>query len=167
MLVHAWKENIMECETLLAAVAERYGEILGDNLAGIYVHGSIAIGCFHWESSDIDFLAVVENPVPQRAKLQILEALEQLRAQAPPKGFEMSVALARYCRDFVYPTPYELHFSANWLGRYLESPLLLANDDVKLDSDLAAPFTVIKKRGIAVRQADIRDFRRCPRVGLS
>ncbi|WP_161567304.1 hypothetical protein [Acidilutibacter cellobiosedens] len=36
-----------------------YQTILGDNLVGIYVHGSIAFGCFHEEKSDIDFIAVI------------------------------------------------------------------------------------------------------------
>ncbi|MBF0777492.1 nucleotidyltransferase domain-containing protein [Streptococcus cuniculi] len=35
---------------------------VGSNLVGIYVHGSLAYGCFSWEQSDIDFLVVVKSP---------------------------------------------------------------------------------------------------------
>jgi streptomycin 3"-adenylyltransferase len=76
--------------------------------------------------------------------------LEDLREQAPPKGFEMSVVLERYCKKFVYPTPYELHFSNDCLKQYLENPLLLCNDDPKTDYDLAAHFTVITNAGVVL-----------------
>lgn len=36
-------------------------EILGDNLTGIYLHGSAAMGGFNDWKSDIDFLVVVET----------------------------------------------------------------------------------------------------------
>lgn len=135
---------------LLQQIAARYVRILGDTLTGIYVHGSIAFGCFVWEHSDIDFLVVVRRPVSVQTKLALLAALERLRPAAPQKGLEMSVVLEEHCRHFVYPTPYELHFSNAWLGRYLENPLLLCGDDEKADPDLAAHFTVIKHTGIAL-----------------
>lgn len=45
----------MEYQEILRKIATAYTKILQDNLAGIYVHGSIAFGCFHWSKSDIDF----------------------------------------------------------------------------------------------------------------
>ncbi|MDR0767033.1 MAG: DUF4111 domain-containing protein [Methanosarcinales archaeon] len=124
--------------------------MLCKNLIGIYVHGSIAFGCFNRERSDIDFIVVVKSPVSEQVKLQLLQVLEDLREQAPPKGFEMSVVLERYCKKFVYPTPYELHFSNDCLKQYLENPLLLCNDDPKTDYDLAAHFTVITNAGVVL-----------------
>lgn len=62
----------------------------------------------------------------------------------------MSVVLERYCKKFVYPTPYELHFSNDCLKQYLENPLLLCNDDPKTDYDLAAHFTVITNAGVVL-----------------
>ncbi len=35
--------------------------ILYDNLIGIYLHGSLAMGCYNEKKSDIDLLVVVEN----------------------------------------------------------------------------------------------------------
>ena len=135
-------------EDLLEQIYQRYREILGDNLTGIYVHGSIALGCFEWSRSDIDFIVMVKMPLHQQEKLQLLQVLEDLRPQAPPKGFEMSVVLEEYCRNFVYPTPYELHFSPAWLEMYLADPLGLCDDKLKTDYDLAAHFTIINKAGM-------------------
>ena len=36
---------------LLEAVVREYRRILGRNLAGIYLHGSAAFGCFRWQTS--------------------------------------------------------------------------------------------------------------------
>ena len=120
------------------------------NLVGIYIHGSIAFQCFNWDKSDIDFIVVVDHGISQQIKLDLLNVLENLRSQAPIKGFEMSVVLKRFCTDFEYPTPYELHFSNSWLTRYLENPFELCTDDFKTDPDLAAHFTVIKQVGIVL-----------------
>jgi streptomycin 3"-adenylyltransferase len=58
----------------------------------------------------------------------------------------MSVVLKEHCKNFIYPTPYELHFSnACRMNRYLENPLMLCN--VATDYDSAAHFTVIKNAG--------------------
>ena len=53
----------MEYQEILRKIATAYTKILQDNLAGIYVHGSIAFGCFHWSKSDIDFLVVDRKSV--------------------------------------------------------------------------------------------------------
>ena len=144
----------MDYNQLLAIISKRYSKILDRNLVSIYIHGSIAFQCFNWEKSDIDFIVVVNDVLSQQAKLDLLQVLEELRCQGPQKGFEMSVVIKSYCKDFKYPTPYELHFSNGWLERYLQNPLLLCNNDVKSDYDLAAHFTVITNvsRGRGYRQ---------------
>ena len=151
----------MEYTSLLTAISDRYHKLLGENLVGIYIHGSIAFGCFNWERSDIDFIAVVNAPLHQEVKLQLLHTLEALRPQAPPKGFEMSVVLAQHCKNFAHPTPYELHFSNDWLPRYLEDPLQLCTDDTDVDYDLAAHFTVIKTVGIVLHGKPISEVFGC------
>ena len=140
----------MEYRKILSVISKKYNEILCNNLIGIYVHGSIAFRCFSWDRSDIDFIVIIENPISQQIKLQLLHILEDLSKQAPEKGFEMSIVLKRYSKHFLYPTPYELHFSNNWrLDRYLKNPTLL-NDEVRTDYDLAAHFMVINNVGVVL-----------------
>ena len=62
----------------------------------------------------------------------------------------MSVVLRRYCRDFVYPTPFELHFSNMHRDAYARDPHGFADAMRGTDPDLAAHFTVILHRGIAL-----------------
>lgn len=137
----------MDVQLLLQFLQRRYSAILGENLVGIYIHGSIAFGCFRWETSDIDLAVVVDSAIDAPTKLRLLEVLANLLPQAPPKGFGMSVVLKGNCLRFTYPTPYELHFSNQWLHTYRTDSLTICGDEVKTDPDLAAHFTVIRHVG--------------------
>ena len=101
----------MKISEILSNIENSYKEILGDNLTGIYVHGSLAFGCFRWEKSDIDFLVVVKNSPSLTEKTAMMKVLLELDPYCPAKGLEMSVVLEDVCKNFTYPTPYELHFS--------------------------------------------------------
>lgn len=132
---------------ILDRIKTEYSRILKDNLVGIYVHGSIAFGCFSWEKSDIDFIAVIKYPLAHSEKEALIRMILELDPVCPPKGIEMSVVLESVCRPFIYPTPFELHFSnahkrqfQNDLSGYCEK---LQGEDI----DLAAHFTVIRTCG--------------------
>ena len=93
----------MNYEPLLQIISDRYSEILGDNLVGIYVHGSIAFQCFRWDNSDIDFIVVVNRELSQQTKHGLLSVLGEMQNQAPEKGFEMSVVEVKFCKHFEHP----------------------------------------------------------------
>lgn len=132
---------------LLEKIKISYRAILCPKLVGIYVHGSLAFGCFRWESSDIDFVVVVSELLSQSEKEALLSALLELDAYAPPKGFEMSVVLEGVCNSFLYPTPFELHFSNTHKDRCREDLSQYCQTMNGTDKDLAAHFTVIHHVG--------------------
>jgi streptomycin 3"-adenylyltransferase len=144
------------CE-ILSAIAEAYKAVLGDNMVGIYVHGSIAFGCFRFSKSDIDFLAVVKDRPSQAQKEALIGTLLRLHPVAPPKGFEMSVVLLENCRRFVYPTPFELHFSNTHLKRAKEDLAEYCRTMNGVDHDLAAHFTVVKQVGVPLCGSPVED----------
>ena len=123
---------------------------LGENLVGVYLHGSAAMGCFHPKLSDLDFIVIVEEGVPDEDKLIFLQELAGLNAQAPAKGIEMSIVRREFCAPFVYPTPFELHFSGMHLNWFRENPEDYVAKMKGTDKDLAAHFTILKKRGITL-----------------
>ncbi len=134
-------------ETVLRAFVRRSREILKENLAGIYLHGSAVMGCFHPAKSDIDLIVVIREKIPGDVKRAFMEMTVELNRLAPPKGIEMSVVLGSVCDPFVYPTPYELHFSVSHLARFQSDPDAYVRQMNGTDRDLAAHFTVIRKRG--------------------
>ncbi len=121
--------------------------ILGDNLTGIYLHGSAVMGCFNEKKSDIDLLVVVKNDIPTDLKKQYLAMIYELNKEAPEKGIEMSVVKESVCDPFVYLTPLELHFSVGHLDWYRSDPDGYAEKMNGTDKDLAAHFTIIFHRG--------------------
>jgi len=135
---------------ILDAVRVSYQRILKDKLTGIYVHGSLAFGCFRWDSSDIDFLVVVEQPLTQPEKELLIQTLLELDCYAPPKGFEMSVVLRSDCSPFADPTPYELHYSNAHRTNYQRDLTGTCRALQGFDPDLAAHMTVVQSVGIVL-----------------
>lgn len=132
---------------ILSKIKESYQTILGEKLVGIYVHGSIAFECFVWNKSDIDFIVVVNEKLSTHEKEALIGELLMLDKDCPPKGLEMSVVLGSVCNPFVYPTPYELHFSNSHKAGFQEDLAGYAQKMNGIDKDLAAHFTVIRTVG--------------------
>lgn len=139
-----------DARALLDEVAAEYREILKENLVGIYEHGSLSFGCFSWAVSDIDFLAVVRRELRQEEKEALIRALLKRRECAPQKGFEMSVVLSEHLKPFVYPTPFELHYSEYHLNAVMEDLSAYCARMHGCDRDLAAHCTVIRAKGRTV-----------------
>ena len=144
-------------QSVLDRFVRQSREILGDNLVGIYLHGSAAMGCFHAQRSDIDLLAVVRDGLSDEIKRRYMDMVAMLNRQAPAKGLELSVVRAAVCNPFVYPTPFELHFSIMHLEWYLSNPEDYIEKMRGTDRDLAAHFTIIYHRGMALYGKDIRE----------
>lgn len=142
---------------LLAIIKREYSTILRKKLVGIYVHGSIAFGCFNWARSDIDFLVVVSVPLTQVEKESLISVLLKLENSAPQKGFEMSVVQESVCKPFVYPTPYELHFSNSYIESYKADLSAQCRNLNGTDNDLAAHFTVTRAVGFPLCGKPVSD----------
>lgn len=134
-------------DTLLNRFVEQSKEILQDNLTGIYLHGSAVMGCFNPAKSDIDLIVVVNEPLSDDAKKRYMDMVVKLNTSGPAKGIEMSIVTREACNPFAYPTPFELHFSAMHLDWYRENPDDYIQKMKGCDKDIAAHFTIIRKRG--------------------
>lgn len=132
-------------------------EILGDNLTGIYLHGSAAMGCFNDWKSDIDFLVVVEDELSFEDKLRYMDMVVELNASAPPKGIELSIIRRSVCKPFIYPTPFDLHFSIAHLEWYQRNPRDYVLKMKGTDRDLAAHIKIIYHRGLCLWGNEIQD----------
>ena len=137
----------LEAYNLINSFVEQSKDILKENLVGIYLHGSLAMGCFNPQKSDIDLIIVVNEPLSDSIKKEYLDMVVEHNAKAPKKGIEMSVVLRKACKPFIYPIPFELHFSAGYLDWYKKDPDDYIREMKGTDKDLAAHFTIINKRG--------------------
>lgn len=135
-----------EINLLIEKVNQSLKEILQNNLVGVYYHGSLRLGGYNSNISDVDLIIVIYRKMNRSVKKAICEFFLRNRDLFPKKGFEFSVVLKKYCKSFIYPTPYELHLSEAWIDRYQEEPELVLNDNEKVDYDLASHFHVLKNK---------------------
>ena len=146
-----------QTESLLKGFTEESQSILKDDLVGIYLHGSAVMGCFNPQKSDVDLIIVVARPLSDPVKRAFMDMTVKYNALGPAKGIEMSIVLKDVCKPFVYPTPYELHFSAGHLNWFRNDPDDYIRRMNGTDKDLAAHFTIINNRGKCIYGPPIKD----------
>lgn len=135
---------------ILDGIVSKSKKIIEEKLVGIYLHGSMAMGCFHSDKSDIDVIMVIEEDISDTQKIMLMRQIVYLNQQAPPKGLEISIVKREYCNPFIYPTPFELHFSPMHLPWFKENPQDYVEKMKGEDIDLAAHFTIIRNYGVVL-----------------
>lgn len=136
---------------------EAAGRAFAGSLAGVYLHGSAAMGCYNPAVSDLDFIVVVDGPVTDARRRAFMEAVVDLDARAPGKGVEMSVVTRDACERFAHPAPFELHWSRMHAAWYARDPADYLAKMRGTDGDLAAHFTVLRGRGVRLWGAPIAE----------
>ncbi|HID56657.1 TPA: DUF4111 domain-containing protein [Candidatus Poribacteria bacterium] len=125
-------------------------EILKDNLVGLYLHGSLAMGCFNPKLSDLDLLAVTKRRMSLEEKREIIQLL--LRSSGSPSPIEISFLSHADLNPWRYPTPFDLHYSEEWRDQYIEQlqsgEWRSWNEERLEDEDLAAHITIAINSGI-------------------
>jgi hypothetical protein len=119
---------------------------LKGNLVAIYLHGSIAMGCFNPRAGDIDLLAVSKGTIARSARRAIVNCL--LRASSRPVPVEATFVSRAQLRHWRYPTPFEIHFSESWRRKYTSGlNRTLARLARVRDVDLAIQIPTARQRG--------------------
>lgn len=125
---------------------------LNDNLVGIYLHGSLAMGSFNPDQSDIDLLVITNERIPADIKRNLIQNLLQL--SGVPHPIEVSFLTMNHIRPWKFPTPYDLHYSEMWRKRYINEFTIPQwekwENIIHLDIDLAAHITITYHRGISL-----------------
>ncbi|MEJ9217350.1 DUF4111 domain-containing protein [Paenibacillus glucanolyticus] len=146
----------MDTPLVLNRVAGLFKEELGGNLVGIYLHGSLAMGCFNPDTSDVDLLLVVRDKLTREQMRRLAKNIINLHDTMPnQQGLELSLVLESSLQNFVYPPPFEFHYSAFHRERYLTDNEYVCGGFE--DADLAAHYTVIYHRGIALYGKPVRE----------
>ena len=81
----------MEYQFILDKIVNTSKKIFGEELTGIYLHGSLAMGCFHPDKSDIDLILVIKDSVSDGQKRRLMDILVELNETGPRKGLEFSM----------------------------------------------------------------------------
>lgn len=143
-------------DTLIRAQVERYvadvRTMLGDELIGVYLHGSLAMGCFNPAQSDLDLLVITRTPMSLATKRTIADHL--VRASRQPAPIEVSFLALATLTLWRHPPSFDFHYSEMWRDAYIRD---LAGEGwrawdagEKRDPDLSAHIMVARRRGIAL-----------------
>jgi streptomycin 3"-adenylyltransferase len=125
---------------------------LGDNLTGVYLHGSLAMGCFNPARSDIDLLVITQSVLADSAQDIVRLVLD---CSGNPHPFELSFVQDSYLHPWQYPTPFNFHFSEDWREKTVHlldthQWFSWAGSQASTDPDLAAHITITRARGICL-----------------
>jgi streptomycin 3"-adenylyltransferase len=133
----------------LIRIAGVLGDLLGDKLTGLYVHGSLATGAYHRERSDIDLIGVVSRKLTPHEREAAARTLVQLSDARPVRGdIEVSIVQERYARAFEHPMPYEVHYSSAYHELIRRGRFDYAQD--RTNVDLAANIVELRERGVTL-----------------
>jgi len=143
-----WDDCPAPVRELVLSILARYRDIIADNLLGFYLHGSLAMGCFSPSVSDVDFLAIVRRPLGIAQKKAVISFLLSQSESRPVADVEMSIVREECLRDFVYPTPFELHYSIDHYQRYRNGQVDFSVQ--ACDEDLAAHFVIARRFGVCL-----------------
>lgn len=146
----------------LADLSNQVQAILKQNLAGIYIHGAIAMQCFKPSNSDIDILIVIEDKLPLDLYPALYNSFNSLATQYQQK-LELSIIQREALVNFVHPTPFELHFSETYNKFDKDNPPDL--DVVRTDADLAGHFVITRQFGMVLYGESVQQvFPEIPRA---
>lgn len=142
--------NNLDVWAFVYLLAKDIHSILGENLTGLYVHGSLVLGGFSTASSDIDLIGITEAPLAKEDAFKLKTLL--LAYSMHPYPVEISFLNTGHLIGWEHPSAFDFHFSEQWRNHFeLAMP---TSDDFTFqnikDEDLAAHLTVVNHKGICI-----------------
>ncbi|GHO89321.1 aminoglycoside adenylyltransferase domain-containing protein [Dictyobacter formicarum] len=112
--------NWINCSKVVKAevktVLTEFQQLLGENLLGIYLGGSLAAGGFNPERSDINLLVVTAREVEAENRRKIIELL--LRVSRAPAPLDITFVVEQAIHNLPQPLPIEWHYDERLREHY-------------------------------------------------
>lgn len=131
----------------LGEVVERLCGILGAELVGVYLGGSLALGGYDERRSDVDIAVVTRCSVARPTKEAIVESLRHDSLACPARGLELVVYTAETAGAATGGAGYELNLNT---GRAMPFHVSYAPGDGEAEHWYALDRAVIRDRGRAL-----------------
>jgi predicted nucleotidyltransferase len=133
--------------------------ILDGDLVGVYLHGSLVLGCFNPQQSDVDVIAVTKRSLTEEHRRLLGEVAlgssgPYERPRRYPYPLELSVLTEAQLRPWRYPTRFDFHYGESQRERFDAGEFQRA---FPADHDFAAHITLLRKAGIALSGPAIAD----------
>lgn len=159
MTLYNWDNCPATVYTQVSAIESLCKNYLKDSFIGMYVHGSLSLGQFNNEISDIDIIVVVSSKIEVNTRFSIIKELLDISNQ--PIAIEISFMTADVLTNWTYPPLFELHYSEGWRSQCTKA---VSEEDTSMwentyeDPELACHLTLVKKKGIHIYGEKIEDI---------
>lgn len=159
MAQYSWNDCPDDVHLQVEHLSYRVFQLLPGNVTGVYLHGSLATGCFNPERSDIDLLVITHSPTPAEVKPALARLLLELSRHPAP--VEIHFIRGSQLRPWRYPTPFDFHYSEGWRDRF-EAELRSGSwhscmDPGQVDEDLGAHVMITRQRGVCLYGRGIQE----------
>jgi predicted nucleotidyltransferase len=138
MVQYKWPQVTKTIKVEVQTLETELRSLLGKNLLGIYLHGSLAQGGFQPARSDIDVIVASEQGIDPAKQRPIVEML--LRLSKAPIPLDIYFLAKSAIFPFQQPLPYDLHYNERLRERY---QVMLRRDDWQNDLDQRDPMLSI------------------------
>src|SRR2546423_3402407 len=144
-----WSQCDPDIRDFVLRISAQLAERLGRLLVGVYLHGSLASGCYRRPKSDVDLLAVVRGRLDRDLRRDVARALVRLSDARPTTAdMDVHVVAQRYLDPFAPDAPIEAHYSEERREGLRRGEVEVGSDAP--DPDLAAVCTAARERGISL-----------------
>lgn len=100
-----------EIREYLISTRQAFEQILGGNLVGLYLCGSLVQSDFRADRSDIDLLGVVANELDETSRIELSARLAHDTSAVPARGLETVLFTEHTAQHPVSELPYEFAIS--------------------------------------------------------
>ncbi|MGZ3609318.1 MAG: aminoglycoside adenylyltransferase domain-containing protein [Ktedonobacteraceae bacterium] len=170
MAQYTWETCSKVIQSEVNTLQTEIQRLLDQNLIGIYLHGSLALGGFQPERSDIDVIVVTAQKIDLETKRRCIELL--LRISRMPCPLDIRFLVQQDLFPFQHPLLCDLHYSETHRESYQQELRSGTwkdwNGKAQRDPDLAVHLMVLhrfeiclygKPIGEALPPVPERDFR--------
>ncbi|MDR0272351.1 MAG: DUF4111 domain-containing protein [Clostridiales bacterium] len=151
-------ENVSpQVKAQIQNVIEIWKSHLGEDLIGIYLHGSIVLNCFVESGenvkSDIDILIITGRKIARGERLLIARKI--IGVDRTPSPLEISAVWVGDLIPWKFPALCQFHYSDSWTERYIKMLYGEINENFIVDSDfededIASYVHLINQSGICI-----------------
>ena len=170
MAQYTWETCSKVIQSEVNTLQTELQRLLDQNLLGMYLHGSLALGGFQPERSDIDVIVVTAQRIDLETKRRCIELL--LRISRMPCPLDIRFLVQQDLFPYQYPMLCDLHYNESWRENYHQElrtgTWKLWNGSAQCDPDLSVHLTILHRYGICLYGKSIaevippvpeRDFR--------
>ena len=145
----AWPHCDEDIKSFIETLIGRLKDELENELTGIYLHGSLAMGSYYRPKSDIDVIVVVKDKLNEQLAEKVGVAIANESTNRPTIGnVELSVITAKVAKQVPIPMPFEVHYSSMWHEKIISNQVDYSIE--RTDVDLASHLTYVLQRGICL-----------------